>query len=401
MYLPDNSASIIVFSSYPRQGFTHGVETVGGASYTKVLFTKLKELQPDLLITIFSEVLTHKTSYEEDGLHIHRIWTRNNILSLISTIFRILKNPSKTIVVSYEINMVGGIITNFIFLSSLLFINILGKKIYFIPHQVLDNFEGVEEERLKKHVLNFFKTILFKWISFVSYKIFVFEEYFRYILPDKKKVIVVPLAIEQAIIMDNKDARNRLKLQNDDFIMLFFGFLSHYKGLDQLLVSYSDKICKLIIAGDGNPNHMENYAYNEYIQKIKKEAISIHALVTGFIKEEDIPLYYSSADVVVFPYKKFFSSSFPLSLAFSYEKPVLLSKQLTAYFQSPDFKEALQETKLKSEDFILDFTQKELIGKLEFIRKNRQKFVSFAKIMKQKRNWNSISQMYLKELRSN
>ncbi len=92
----------------------------------------------------------------------------------------------------------------------------------------------------------------------------------------------------------------------------------------------------------------------------------------------------------------FFSSSGPLSLVFSFEKPFLLSCPLEGYFESPDFAEALKETGLKKEDFIFDFEKESFKKRLEWAKKNLHKLSQFSRIMKEKRSWQNVARLYEK-----
>ena len=66
-----------------------------------------------------------------------------------------------------------------------------------------------------------------------------------------------------------------------------------------------------------------------YFQSIKNKVHNNKRIsMTGFVPEENISNYYSVADLCMIPYREFISSSGPLSLALSYQRPVILSKEL-------------------------------------------------------------------------
>ena len=99
------------------------------------------------------------------------------------------------------------------------------------------------------------------------------------------------------------EARRHLKLGTEEKIMLFFGFIRKYKGLDILLEAMSNEALtlsgiKLLIAG-------EYYESAEPYQKMI-EANSLSTRIydhSHFIPDSDIKYYLSAADVVVQPYK--------------------------------------------------------------------------------------------------
>ena len=115
--------------------------------------------------------------------------------------------------------------------------------------------------------------------------------------------------------------------------------------------------------------------------------------MTGFVPEKKIKTYYEVADVVLLPYRIFFSSSFPLSLAFSYEKPVLISKQLKNYFKSVDFQKALKASGLKEKDIVIDF-KKDLTSAIKNIQKKNEQFVKFSQEIKKLRSIENIAKKF-------
>jgi len=185
----------------------------------------------------------------------------------------------------------------------------------------------------------------------------------------------------------------------DDFYVLYFGFLSPYKGANLLVEQWTkNKGERLILAGGGNPNHMKDKGYARFVNNTLEKAKTIGILAPGFIPEKEIPLYFSATDLFILPYQVFMSSSGPLSMAFGFEKPVLLSHQLAGYFETDDMKETLKEAGLKPSDVIFDFDLNNLNQKLKWARKNMSKLRKFSLLMSEKRNWKNIGKMYLKVL---
>jgi glycosyltransferase involved in cell wall biosynthesis len=117
--------------------------------------------------------------------------------------------------------------------------------------------------------------------------------------------------------------------------------------------------------------------------------------LTGFVKEEDIPLYFSASDVVVLPYRTLMSASGPLSIAFSFNKPFLVSKALAGMFETEDIKEALSKLGIDKNDLI--FEEKDIQSKIKRIKEDKRfknKLEELSKILAQKRNWEEISKAY-------
>ncbi len=99
--------------------------------------------------------------------------------------------------------------------------------------------------------------------------------------------------------MDRAEARARLGVPADKKVLLFFGLLRAYKGVDLLLETLAelDESYYLIIAG-------EVYGrFDRYADIIREHSLQNRVLLhTRFIPESEIPLYFSAADLCVLPY---------------------------------------------------------------------------------------------------
>lgn len=121
-----------------------------------------------------------------------------------------------------------------------------------------------------------------------------------------------------------EEARKKLNLPPNEKIILFFGFIRSYKGLDVLLQAMADprirqKGIKLLVAGEFYEN--EKY-YRELIIKSGIEDLLI--LKTQFIPDKDVRNYLSATDVVIQPYRNATQSGVT-PLAFHFEKPIIVT----------------------------------------------------------------------------
>jgi D-inositol-3-phosphate glycosyltransferase len=120
-------------------------------------------------------------------------------------------------------------------------------------------------------------------------------------IPDK--VGVVPCGVNMGLFqpVDKADARKKLGL-SDDKILLFVGRIDPLKGVDQLLkvMPYlnSFKGLRLIIIGGDEYSRVEV----EKLQTLSAELNIIDAVTfQGLIKQEQLPYFYSAANVCVVP----------------------------------------------------------------------------------------------------
>ena len=127
--------------------------------------------------------------------------------------------------------------------------------------------------------------------------------------------------------VDCKLAREHLQLPADAKIVLFFGFIRHYKGLDILLDAIAllqkdpetaDQY-KFLIAGEF---YEDRKPYDEQIQRLGiASALIMH---THFIADEEVKYYLSASDLVVQPYRSATQSGVT-PLAYHFEIPMLVT----------------------------------------------------------------------------
>lgn len=136
--------------------------------------------------------------------------------------------------------------------------------------------------------------------------------------------VVHPLYDNFGDAVSKAEARAYLQLDADEKIILFFGFIRKYKGLDLLLEAMSDRRIRdsgirLLIAGEFYENRKE---YDELISNldIKDQLI----LRTDFIPDSGIRYYMSAADFVIQPYRNATQSGVT-PLAYHFEKPMLVT----------------------------------------------------------------------------
>ena len=124
------------------------------------------------------------------------------------------------------------------------------------------------------------------------------------------------IARETAISMLNMDAGYSY--------LLFFGFIRAYKGLDLLIQAFADSRLrslklKLIVAGEF---YEDDSPYHELIKKYNLENDII--FFDHFIKDDEVPVFFGVADLVVQPYKSATQSGVT-QIAYHYEKPMLVT----------------------------------------------------------------------------
>jgi glycosyltransferase involved in cell wall biosynthesis len=136
------------------------------------------------------------------------------------------------------------------------------------------------------------------------------------------KVLPHPIYSNFGNPVPKAEAKKRLNIM-DDKLILFFGFIRDYKGLDVLLNAMpelKEKInVKLAVAG-------EFYGGKEkYLGLIDKLNLKDDVyLFTDFIPTSEVKYYFSASDIVILPYKDATQSGI-VQIAMNFKKPVVAS----------------------------------------------------------------------------
>jgi glycosyltransferase involved in cell wall biosynthesis len=141
------------------------------------------------------------------------------------------------------------------------------------------------------------------------------------------KAVLHPLYDNFGEKISTAEARKFLNIGADEKIVLFFGFIRKYKGLDILLdamkILHDNKQqttnIKLLIAGEF---YEDRKPYDEQINQlgIAKDLL----LHTNFIADSEVKYYLCAADVVVQPYRNATQSGVT-PLAYHFEKPMIVT----------------------------------------------------------------------------
>ena len=145
------------------------------------------------------------------------------------------------------------------------------------------------------------------------------------IAPSKPaKLTVHPLYDQFGPQLPQDIAREKLGLNRQEKIVLFFGFIRPYKGLDLLLAAIREPRIhsmqvKLLIAGEFYENEDR---YHQLIHEYQlNDRVILH---THFIPDHEVGIYLSAADVVIQPYKTATQSGVT-PLAYHFEKPMIVT----------------------------------------------------------------------------
>ncbi|MEJ7625760.1 MAG: glycosyltransferase [Ferruginibacter sp.] len=167
------------------------------------------------------------------------------------------------------------------------------------------------------------------------------------------------------------EARKKLGIDKDVPLLLFFGFIRKYKGLDILfdamkILQASGNSPKLLVAGEFYENRKP---YDEQI-----EELGIHdqlILRTQFIGDSEVKYYLCAADAIIQPYRNATQSGVT-PLAYHFEIPMIVTNVgglpslvpdgkagLVAEPNATSIAQKIQEYFNKSPEYFIPFLQEE------------------------------------------
>jgi glycosyltransferase involved in cell wall biosynthesis len=136
----------------------------------------------------------------------------------------------------------------------------------------------------------------------------------------KNEVLQHPVYSNFGEAVSKEEAKEFLKIK-DEKLILFFGFIRDYKGLDVLfdaMAELKNKInVKLVVAGEFYSNKDK---YKKLIDDLGIEG-SLY-LFTDFIPTSEVKYYFSATDAVILPYKDATQSGI-VQIAMNFKKPVI------------------------------------------------------------------------------
>ena len=147
---------------------------------------------------------------------------------------------------------------------------------------------------------------------------------------DSDKVTVIPFGINNTVpntVLSRAEARHRIGVGADERVLLFFGNIAPYKGLEHLVAAFIELSKKsdrhrLIIAG--RTKSCDDY-WNRIQKTISSSGVSDRIVQRiEYIPDEETELYFKAADVLVLPYTHIFQSGV-LFLGYSFGLPVIVA----------------------------------------------------------------------------
>ncbi len=167
-------------------------------------------------------------------------------------------------------------------------------KLLAVCHNIIPHEKRIGDKTLSKYFLK-------KMDYFIPLSDQVKKDLYLFIKNPVYKLLPLPVFSLFGEKVDKEEAKKSLKL-TDEKIILFFGFIRDYKGLDVLIEAFSivrkEMDVKLIVAGEFYESEEK---YLNLISKYHLENFII--LKKDFIPISEVKYYFSVSDAVLLPYK--------------------------------------------------------------------------------------------------
>jgi glycosyltransferase involved in cell wall biosynthesis len=207
----------------------------------------------------------------------------------------------------------------------MLYYRLLGKRVVFTAHNVNAGKRDSNDSSLNRALLK------------IQYglcdHIFVHTEEMKTEMTSEfripgSKISVIPFGVNNTVpntSLSSAEAKRQLGIDKDDKVLLFFGNIAPYKGLEYLVAAFdqllkTDRSYRLLIVG--KPKGPESY-WNEVRHAIASSDIADRIIAKiEYVPDQETEMYFKAADVLILPYAHVFQSGV-LFLGYSFGLPAI------------------------------------------------------------------------------
>lgn len=415
----NQNSTVLIVSSYPSKGGESAVQNAV-ANYTRELAQSMTKQTP--VVIVCEKLPGQETIYIEKNVLVIRAYTKGSLRMPREIAHAIALLPKvETLMVQFEFNIFGTPLSTTTFIPLLFWLRRKGKKITFVFHQVVDNLNELSEHlglsaqfSIKTFLLSTGMRLFYRAVGWVSDSVVVHTEQLRsklcrYI--SDHKISIIPHGVSTPVQnISRKSARHLLHFSQNDTVILVFGYINWYKGSDWIIATLGslaaerpDLHLKLVLAGGPSATLKHRDHYQKFLQKIcgLQHKYAQIVQITGYVPDNIKAAYFQAADLVVLPYRVSMSESGPLSHAFAYGKPFMVSEARYSSLVSPDVQHALYTYDIDTETITFKLNKKNFSSKLTALLDDAKALMQLkncAAAIGEKRSWPEISTLYIRAL---
>lgn len=395
----NTSETYIIISDYP-ENTASGKKNYGIAWYTKELIEPMAKTYETRFVVFAEKGFDNKPKvYANGNILVLRIFDQKHP-SLFPEILKWLWkfDQVKNIHVHSEFCANGGVKNMVLILPFLALIKANRKNITYFSHNVVTTLSDIathlnmKKDSLKYKFFNFGLSYYYRTLSLFVDKFVVMDQAIKVRLEkfvSEKKIFLSPFwTPAEGIKISKTQAKKKLGIEKDEFLLLYFGFITHYKGADWLIKAVQrarkkDKFKKirLILAGGEAYSLKSKPYYQKYyydlLESLKNER---NIQITGFVPDNKISTYFHAADLAVYSYRGLIGGSGALMHAIAYKTPFVVSRKMGEILKAKDTTNLLKEHALSYEEVTFNQTQASFEGMLKkaIQKKFLQKLKNFS-----------------------
>ena len=254
---------------------------------------------------------------EDPKVKVLRVWKADNLLSVLSVMYYILKLRPDVVHFNVSFQSFGkNKLTNVTGLSLILLCRLLGFRVLAGVH-TLGEKADLEKFHLKDSLLNRVGILIATKIILSAQSVVVLVRSYGDFLKKRyghKGVQYIP---------HGASVDPHLKVNTNEKVILIFGHMGPHKGLPLMFEAFEKIVkekgnIKLLVAGSNHPN------FPNYLEKFVK-AHTPNVEFSGYVPQEKLGSVFRMTDVVVLPYNAAPGTSGVFHLACGYGRPIVAS----------------------------------------------------------------------------
>lgn len=303
---------VIIGPAYPYRG--------GIAHFTGLLYKNLTRKNHNVKIFNFKRLYPKflfpgKTQFESSFEELEKIESKRiidsiNPINWFITGLKIAREKPDTVIFKYWLPFFApcfGTIAGIIKIFS-------NSKIIFICHNITPHEKFPLAKLLSKFAFLFVDHFIVQSTS-------VEEDLIKIKPKASYKKVFHPIYEIFGEAIDRNEARKLLGIKPDEKVLLFFGYIREYKGLDLLLKSMNLVLSKfpvkLLVVGEFYEDP------KRYYKIVEEEGIEDFVIFRSeYIPNDEVKVYFSASDLVVLPYVSATQSGI-VQIAYNFNKPVI------------------------------------------------------------------------------
>jgi D-inositol-3-phosphate glycosyltransferase len=250
-----------------------------------------------------------------EGIAIHEILKYHSVISSFRAA-RIINNSIRPEVVDIQWFVPQH---GFVLIPLILFLKFWFRstaRIFLTVHNVLPHERRVFDRLLSRLAFRFSDRLLVHADKLREEAVTRFHE-----TPAKIAVVPHGICVNGAASYRKGEARTYLGIK-EKYVLLFFGYVRPYKGLHDLIGAFKIVVEKfdvaLVIAGEF---FSELAPYRDELQS--KGLLNKTYVFSGYIPSEEVPIFFSAADLLVQPYVQFSGQSGVSQTAYLHSVPIV------------------------------------------------------------------------------